>query len=105
MRARSEHFGLSVASAATIRRAHAIQPVIAIDSGSSLWTRALAARAKAVDEASPSRASGNWSGWSRTSVRRRSNSRPPTCVRSRAVSRIKVHGARLSEEHMQLIDR
>lgn len=34
-----QHFGLSEASAATIRRAHAVQPVAAIQSEYSLWTR------------------------------------------------------------------
>lgn len=34
-----KHFGLSEASAATIRRAHAIQPVTAVQSEYSLWTR------------------------------------------------------------------
>jgi hypothetical protein len=33
------HFGLSEASATTIRRAHAIQPVTALQSEYSLWTR------------------------------------------------------------------
>jgi len=33
------HFGLSEASAATIRRAHAIQPLAAVQSEYSLWTR------------------------------------------------------------------
>jgi aryl-alcohol dehydrogenase-like predicted oxidoreductase len=33
------HFGMSEASAATIRRAHAVQPVAAIQSEYSLWTR------------------------------------------------------------------
>ena len=33
------HFGLSEAGAATIRRAHAIQPVTALQSEYSLWTR------------------------------------------------------------------
>jgi aryl-alcohol dehydrogenase-like predicted oxidoreductase len=33
------HFGLSEASAATIRRAHTIQPVTAVQSEYSLWTR------------------------------------------------------------------
>ena len=33
------HFGLSEASAATIRRAHAVQPVTAVQSEYSLWTR------------------------------------------------------------------
>jgi len=33
------HFGLSEASAATIRRAHSVQPVTAIQSEYSLWTR------------------------------------------------------------------
>lgn len=33
------HFGLSEAAAATIRRAHAVQPVTAIQSEYSLWTR------------------------------------------------------------------
>jgi aryl-alcohol dehydrogenase-like predicted oxidoreductase len=33
------HFGLSEASAATIRRAHAIYPVTAVQSEYSLWTR------------------------------------------------------------------
>lgn len=33
------HFGLSEASAASIRRAHAVQPVAAIQSEYSLWTR------------------------------------------------------------------
>jgi aryl-alcohol dehydrogenase-like predicted oxidoreductase len=33
------HFGLSEASATTIRRAHAVQPVTAIQSEYSLWTR------------------------------------------------------------------
>ena len=33
------HFGLSEASAQTIRRAHAVQPVTAIQSEYSLWTR------------------------------------------------------------------
>jgi aryl-alcohol dehydrogenase-like predicted oxidoreductase len=34
-----KHFGLSEASAATIRRAHAVQPLTAIQSEYSLWTR------------------------------------------------------------------
>jgi aryl-alcohol dehydrogenase-like predicted oxidoreductase len=34
-----EHFGLSEASAKTIRRAHAVQPVTAVQSEYSLWTR------------------------------------------------------------------
>ena len=34
-----KHFGLSEASAQTIRRAHAVQPVTAIQSEYSLWTR------------------------------------------------------------------
>ncbi|MDE1150570.1 MAG: aldo/keto reductase [Azospirillaceae bacterium] len=34
-----KHFGLSEASAASIRRAHAVQPVTAIQSEYSLWTR------------------------------------------------------------------
>ncbi|MBT2304666.1 aldo/keto reductase [Variovorax paradoxus] len=33
------HFGLSEAAAATIRRAHAVQPVAAVQSEYSLWTR------------------------------------------------------------------
>ena len=33
------HFGLSEASAQTIRRAHAVQPVAAVQSEYSLWTR------------------------------------------------------------------
>src|SRR5438132_9009542 len=34
-----KHFGLSEASAQTIRRAHAVQPVAALQSEYSLWTR------------------------------------------------------------------
>ena len=34
-----KHFGLSEAAAGTIRRAHAVQPVAAIQSEYSLWTR------------------------------------------------------------------
>jgi aryl-alcohol dehydrogenase-like predicted oxidoreductase len=34
-----KHFGLSEASATTIRRAHAVQPVTAVQSEYSLWTR------------------------------------------------------------------
>ena len=34
-----KHFGLSEASAKTIRRAHAVQPVTAVESEYSLWTR------------------------------------------------------------------
>lgn len=34
-----KHFGLSEAGAQTIRRAHAIQPVVAVQSEYSLWTR------------------------------------------------------------------
>ena len=34
------HFGMSEAAAATIRRAHAVQPVTALQSEYSLWTRA-----------------------------------------------------------------
>src|SRR5881628_3724614 len=34
-----KHFGLSEASAKTIRRAHAVQPVAAVQSEYSLWTR------------------------------------------------------------------
>src|SRR5271154_1491260 len=37
--ARVRHFGLSEAAADTIRRAHAVQPVTAIQSEYSLWTR------------------------------------------------------------------
>ncbi len=38
-----KHFGLSEASAKTIRRAHAVQPVTAVQSEYSLWTRGLEA--------------------------------------------------------------
>jgi aryl-alcohol dehydrogenase-like predicted oxidoreductase len=38
-----KHFGLSEADAATIRRAHAVQPVAALQSEYSLWTRDLEA--------------------------------------------------------------
>jgi aryl-alcohol dehydrogenase-like predicted oxidoreductase len=34
-----KHYGLSEASAATIRRAHAVHPVAAIQSEYSIWTR------------------------------------------------------------------
>src|SRR5207249_11986301 len=34
-----KHFGLSEASAQTIRRAHAVQPIAAVQSEYSLWTR------------------------------------------------------------------
>ena len=34
-----KHFGMSEAAAATIRRAHAVQPVAAVQSEYSLWTR------------------------------------------------------------------
>lgn len=34
-----KHFGLSEAGAQTIRRAHAVQPVTAVQSEYSLWTR------------------------------------------------------------------
>ena len=34
-----KHFGLSEAGAKTIRRAHAVQPVTALQSEYSLWTR------------------------------------------------------------------
>jgi aryl-alcohol dehydrogenase-like predicted oxidoreductase len=34
-----KHFGLSEAGAATIRRAHAVQPITALQSEYSLWTR------------------------------------------------------------------
>ena len=37
------HFGLSEADAATIRRAHAVQPVTALQSEYSLWTRGIEA--------------------------------------------------------------
>jgi aryl-alcohol dehydrogenase-like predicted oxidoreductase len=36
-----KHFGLSEASAATIRKAHAVQPVTALQSEYSLWTRGI----------------------------------------------------------------
>ena len=36
-----KHFGLSEAGAATIRRAHAVQPVAALQSEYSLWTRGI----------------------------------------------------------------
>jgi aryl-alcohol dehydrogenase-like predicted oxidoreductase len=38
-----KHFGLSEADAATIRRAHAVQPVAALQSEYSLWWRAIEA--------------------------------------------------------------
>ena len=38
-----KHFGLSEASAATIRRAHAVQPVTALQSEYSIWTRGIEA--------------------------------------------------------------
>jgi len=34
-----KHFGLSEASAKTIRRAHAVHPVTAVQSEYSIWTR------------------------------------------------------------------
>jgi aryl-alcohol dehydrogenase-like predicted oxidoreductase len=39
MAGKVRHFGLSEAAAATIRRAHAVQPVAAVQSEYSLWTR------------------------------------------------------------------
>lgn len=44
------HFGLSEASATTIRRAHAVQPVAALQSEYSLWTRDPEAEVLAVCE-------------------------------------------------------
>jgi aryl-alcohol dehydrogenase-like predicted oxidoreductase len=44
------HFGLSEASASTIRRAHAVQPVTAVQSEYSLWTRDPEAEALPVCE-------------------------------------------------------
>lgn len=44
------HFGLSEADAATIRRAHAVQPVAALQSEYSLWTRDLEAEVLPVLE-------------------------------------------------------
>ncbi|MCR6727713.1 aldo/keto reductase [Agrobacterium fabrum] len=44
------HFGLSEASAATLRRAHAVQPVTALQSEYSLWTRDPETEALAVCE-------------------------------------------------------
>src|SRR4051794_36992440 len=38
-----KHFGMSEAGAATIRRAHAVQPVTALQSEYSLWTRTVEA--------------------------------------------------------------
>jgi aryl-alcohol dehydrogenase-like predicted oxidoreductase len=38
-RGKVRHFGMSEASAATIRRAHSVQPVAAVQSEYSLWTR------------------------------------------------------------------
>ncbi len=38
-----KHFGLSEASAATIRRAHAVQPITALQSEYSIWTRSIEA--------------------------------------------------------------
>jgi aryl-alcohol dehydrogenase-like predicted oxidoreductase len=38
-RGKVKHFGLSEASAQTVRRAHAVQPVAAVQSEYSLWTR------------------------------------------------------------------
>ena len=38
-RERSAHIGLSEASAATIRRAHAVHPITALQTEYSLWTR------------------------------------------------------------------
>ena len=46
-RARCGHFGLSEAAAATIRRAHAVHPVTAVQSEYSLWTRDPEARGAA----------------------------------------------------------
>lgn len=34
-----KHFGLSEAGAKTIRRAHAVQPITAVQSEYSIWTR------------------------------------------------------------------
>ena len=39
-RGKVKHFGLSEPGAQTIRRAHAVQPVAALQSEYSLWTRA-----------------------------------------------------------------
>jgi aryl-alcohol dehydrogenase-like predicted oxidoreductase len=179
-----KYFGLSEPGAETIRRAHAVQPVTAVQSEYSLWWRAVeeevlpaceeldigfvpfsplgrgyltgkidenttfasvdirsrlpryrpeARKANRVvvdllarigeqkgatpaqialawllaqSGSFPSRGPGSWSGWSRTSERLRSNSRPPTCVRSRARSqRPPCKGLGSPQEHMKLIDR
>src|SRR5262249_34709218 len=39
MQGKVKHFGVSEAAAKTIRRAHAVQPVAAVQSEYSLWTR------------------------------------------------------------------
>ena len=99
-----KHFGLSEASAATIRRAHAIQPVIAIQSEDSLWTRAWLLVQKPWIVRIPGTRKLERMVENIGAAEIELTSADLREIES-AFSKIKVHGARLSEEHMQLIDR
>ena len=95
------HFGMSEASAQTIRRAHAVQPVTAVQSEYSIWTTEPRARRAADPRGAGDRLRARSARWARGSSRARSTRRPPssppTCgPRSRASKPARVRRTRPS---------
>lgn len=84
-----QHFGLSEASAQTIRRAHAVQPLVAVQSEYSLWTRDRSRTASST----PARTSASASSLSPLSVRDSSRAASTRAPRSRATTSATSHRA------------
>jgi hypothetical protein len=109
------HFGLSEASAATIRRAHAVCPVTAVQSEYSLWTRdpepeVRPACTEPPSPGSPRPTAAPTRRWSSTSPR----SPAPAATQvglsadeiadlNGAADRLGVHGNRYNDKHLGLV--
>ncbi len=80
-----KHFGLSEAAAKTIRRAHSVQPVTAVQSEYSLWTRGPEAEVRRRSRNSES-ASSRIALWVRASSRERWTRAPSSTATTSATS-------------------
>ncbi len=81
-----KHFGLSEAGVQTIRRAHAVQPVTALQSEYSLWTRGPEEGSACRRSRNSESASFRTARWARASSRERSTRTPSSTAPTSATS-------------------
>lgn len=108
------HFGLSEASARNIRRAHAVQPVAAVQDHYSLWMREPEETKFSVGEElgiglvawGPSSSTSSTSSAPAKASRRPRSRSPGSCTDIEdAAAEIKIQGARYPESSQRLVDR